>query len=243
MRISDFIEQSNQADSAARILGLMERATGDLGFDRFAYSTLGKGVDGGGCGAGHPPTVEHNFPSAWKERYVKHDYQSIDPVVLFAPEIEGPFLWESLKDSYHLDAKQIRLMRQASESGLKDGVSVPLHGPRSTLRLVSYAAGDGHPDPGSELAKLGVLATQFHSAYSTIDRSAKRLRAVVALSLRERECLQWIASGKSSWDIGMILSISENTVNFHVKNALAKLDANTRTLAVVKAIRYGLISL
>jgi LuxR family quorum-sensing system transcriptional regulator CciR len=63
------------------------------------------------------------------------------------------------------------------------------------------------------------------------------------LSLRERDCLQWIARGKSSWAVGRILNISENTVNFHVKNALHKLDSNTRTLAVVKAIRYGLIGL
>jgi LuxR family transcriptional activator of conjugal transfer of Ti plasmids len=63
------------------------------------------------------------------------------------------------------------------------------------------------------------------------------------LSDREKECLGWAAAGKSSWDIAVILSISENTVNFHVKNAMKKLGATRRTLAVVKAINLGLIDL
>ncbi|HEX2580389.1 MAG TPA: LuxR C-terminal-related transcriptional regulator [Dongiaceae bacterium] len=39
----------------------------------------------------------------------------------------------------------------------------------------------------------------------------------------------------------MILGISENTVKFHIKNASRKLGANSRVLAIVKAIRLGYI--
>ena len=39
----------------------------------------------------------------------------------------------------------------------------------------------------------------------------------------------------------MILEISEHTVNYHIKNAMKKLDAHSRTVAVVKAVRFGLI--
>lgn len=58
---------------------------------------------------------------------------------------------------------------------------------------------------------------------------------------REKSCLSWTALGKSSWEIGQILSISENTVVFHIKNAMRKLGASSRTLAAVKAIQLGLI--
>jgi len=40
------------------------------------------------------------------------------------------------------------------------------------------------------------------------------------LSAREQSCLSWTARGKSSWEIGRILSISENTVIYHIKNAM-----------------------
>lgn len=61
------------------------------------------------------------------------------------------------------------------------------------------------------------------------------------LTQRENECLVWTAHGKSSWDIAVILQISQNTVNFHIKNAMKKLGTNRRTVAAIKAIDLGLI--
>jgi DNA-binding CsgD family transcriptional regulator len=239
VRISDFIEESNRAGSTAAILRLMERAAKDRGFDRYAYCALTR-HDRYDAGENPAPAVAHNFPADWIDYYFEHAYQTRDPVVLLAPEIERPFLWDSLDRNFRLSPAQHTLMREAGEAGLRDGAGVPLHGPRGNVCLVTFAAGDGHSGPAAELPTLDVLAAQFHSAYSTVGR-CEEARCDQVLSLRERECLQWIASGKSSWDIGMILQISENTVNFHVRNALRKLDANTRTLAVVKAIRFGLI--
>ncbi|MFK4719109.1 LuxR family transcriptional regulator [Bradyrhizobium niftali] len=63
----------------------------------------------------------------------------------------------------------------------------------------------------------------------------------VVLSERERQCLRWVEEGKSSWAIGVILKVSENTVNFHVKNAMRKLETSSRTQCVVKARRKRLI--
>ncbi|OPY96066.1 helix-turn-helix transcriptional regulator [Bradyrhizobium sacchari] len=63
----------------------------------------------------------------------------------------------------------------------------------------------------------------------------------VVLSERERQCLRWVEKGKSSWAIAVILSVSDNTVNFHIKNAMRKLDTTSRTQCVVEARRLGLI--
>jgi LuxR family transcriptional activator of conjugal transfer of Ti plasmids len=63
----------------------------------------------------------------------------------------------------------------------------------------------------------------------------------MSLSEREKVCLLWTARGKSSWEIGRILGISENTVIFHIKNAMKKLGTKNRTLAAVKAIQLGFI--
>ncbi|RWQ32896.1 helix-turn-helix transcriptional regulator [Mesorhizobium sp.] len=61
------------------------------------------------------------------------------------------------------------------------------------------------------------------------------------LSLRERECIQWISRGKSSWETGKIMGISPNTVNFHLKNVKHKLDVSSRTHAAIKAVSLGII--
>ncbi len=61
------------------------------------------------------------------------------------------------------------------------------------------------------------------------------------VSGRESQVLRLVAAGKSDWEIGQILKISEKTVNFHVENAKRKLGGATRIQAVVAAMREGLI--
>ncbi|UCF60854.1 MAG: response regulator transcription factor [Anaerolineaceae bacterium] len=61
------------------------------------------------------------------------------------------------------------------------------------------------------------------------------------LSPRELELLQLVAEGLSNKAIGQQLSVSVNTVKYHMKNILQKLGAQNRTEAVMMAIRSGLI--
>lgn len=63
------------------------------------------------------------------------------------------------------------------------------------------------------------------------------------LTPREREVLGLLAGGLSNRHIARRLRISEHTAKFHVNAVLAKLGANSRTDAVVRAARMGLVSL
>lgn len=61
------------------------------------------------------------------------------------------------------------------------------------------------------------------------------------LTPREREIMRWTADGKTSYEIGRILSLSISAVNFHIANAVVKLNAVNKTQAVVKAAMLGLL--
>lgn len=63
------------------------------------------------------------------------------------------------------------------------------------------------------------------------------------LTPREVEVLELVAQGLTNKAIGHLLSISEHTVKFHLNAILGKLGAQSRTDAVVRATRQGLISL
>jgi two-component system nitrate/nitrite response regulator NarL len=67
--------------------------------------------------------------------------------------------------------------------------------------------------------------------------------AMEELTPRELEVLQLVAEGLSNRAIGLRLEISEHTVKFHVNAILGKLGAQSRTEAVVRATRLGLIML
>jgi DNA-binding NarL/FixJ family response regulator len=66
---------------------------------------------------------------------------------------------------------------------------------------------------------------------------------VEALTAREMDVLEMLAEGLSNKMIAHRLSISDHTAKFHVNSILAKLDAGTRTEAVTRGIRLGLIKL
>jgi two-component system, NarL family, nitrate/nitrite response regulator NarL len=63
------------------------------------------------------------------------------------------------------------------------------------------------------------------------------------LTGRELEVLDMLAEGLSNKQIGGRLGISEHTAKFHVNAILAKLRAGTRTEAVTRAIRLGILKI
>ncbi|NDJ53061.1 MAG: response regulator transcription factor [Chloroflexi bacterium] len=64
-----------------------------------------------------------------------------------------------------------------------------------------------------------------------------------SLTPREDEVLQLVAEGLSNRAIAQRLGISEHTVKFHINAIMTKLNAQSRTEAVVRATRLGLIIL
>jgi DNA-binding NarL/FixJ family response regulator len=92
--------------------------------------------------------------------------------------------------------------------------------------IETVARGGTYVDP----VLAGVLAT------------ASATQKLPALTQREREVLRLLADGHSNEEIGKRLFISAETVRTHVRKAMDKLDADTRTQAVAKAIRQSLIA-
>ena len=62
------------------------------------------------------------------------------------------------------------------------------------------------------------------------------------LTQRERDVLRLLADGLANEEIGKRLYISAETVRTHVRKAMDKLDADTRTQAVARALRDHLIA-
>ena len=74
-------------------------------------------------------------------------------------------------------------------------------------------------------------------------RERSSLQPIEELTPRELQVLRLIAEGKSNKEVAHELGISEHTVKFHVNAILGKLNAQSRTEAVVVGTRLGLILL
>jgi len=100
----------------------------------------------------------------------------------------------------------------------------------------------GHLGPALRAAVRGLLVVD--AAFGKVLVARREVtQAPDSLTEREREVLDLLARGLANKSIAQELSISEHTAKFHVNAILSKLGAESRTDAVVRAARLGLVVL
>ncbi len=190
------------------------------------------------------------YPEAWVSRYLESDYIRIDPVVAHCHDHAVPLDWSTLpritRNAIDPRTRHVRQMfGEAAEFGLGSGLSIPLHGPGAQWGLMSFTGEAGlAAELSMRIPELHLLAHFVHEAARRLGpehRASQRPWNVPRLTRRERESLYWASAGKTSWEIGQLLGISERTVIFHVHNASQKLGVSGRQAAVARAVSMGLI--
>lgn len=88
------------------------------------------------------------------------------------------------------------------------------------------------------LREIGLLTGYFASSVG--DRCVRSDREF-DLTDRELECLGWIAEGKTSDEIAVILGISRNTINNYITSVMRKTATKTRSEAIAYAVRNNLV--
>ena len=84
--------------------------------------------------------------------------------------------------------------------------------------------------------------TWVDSRLATAVASPETVSSLPPLTPREREILGLVANGLTNDKVAASLAISPETVQSHVRHAMVKLEADTRTEAVATALRHSLIS-
>jgi LuxR family transcriptional regulator, regulator of acetate metabolism len=88
------------------------------------------------------------------------------------------------------------------------------------------------------LRDIAVLAGYLTSLKADV---AVRQEREFELTERELECLFWIAEGKTSEEIAVILGISRNTINNYITSVMRKTATRTRSEAIAHAVRHNLV--
>lgn len=115
--------------------------------------------------------------------------------------------------------------------------------------LIAWLA-EANPDDILELLQggdnsltLSYLTSQSGNTHlikfkaSDLKLEKQTLKLKLKITRREADVLYWVAKGKTDWEISVILSISERTVNKHLEQIYRKLDVNNRTSATAIAIK------
>lgn len=230
----DLLSISEDSTGENEVFHKVEAAAAALGFEHCAY---GLRIP---LPLSNPRTIIlSNYPEPWRERYISAGYVHRDPTVLHGRQSRKPVAWS---DSVFAAVPQ--LWDEARSFGLCFGwaqSSLDALGVGGMLTL----ARSGEPLTAAELEvkeqRMRWLVNIAHLALSRAVNSRLPVNRLPDLTAREIEILKWSADGKSAQEIADILVVSKNTVDFHVKNAVSKLQTANKTAAVVRAAILGLL--
>lgn len=195
-----------------------------------------------------------NLPRAWQQHYDARAYEAMDPVLSLACRQLTPVEWTP---ELYTSPEARQLLDEQRAAGLRFGVTYPVFTPSGAPGTLSLSSPRRPPHPlhplrhPRDLADAGahawmqhagaVLAAHVHEAVWRIVLRDAATDGAPALTPRERECLRWVARGKTSWEIGRILTISEHGVVFHLRSVMRKFDVSSRHRAAQLASDYGLL--
>lgn len=228
-----FIESTQNVASAAALKKLYLAAVADEGYENAVLAR-----------ANNRRLVSvpwSAFPSGYLDTYNAKQWDRIDPVVQRVQSARGPFKWSDTHPRGGFSREQSTFFEECRELGVHSGITIPIKGPGAEIDLISLSLRTPYRSAPGGMTHVYMLSVQYWLKYcELIDR---RECLTIALTAQEIECLRWCKEGKTNWEIGEILRISEKTVEFHLSNGMRKLGASNRITAVIMAIKSGVIPL
>ncbi len=184
----------------------------------------------------------NNVPTGFTEAFNDPSQQRRDPVMQHCKKAAVPIVWD--RDTYVSRGMEDVWEAQAA-FGYRTGICMALHLPQGRHFMLGVEREQQLPEAPDLLtrlvADLQLFAVHAQDAAFRLMAPAPETLNLPALTPRELEALRWTMDGKTAWEVGNIMSISERTAVLHLQNAMRKLDCVNKHQAVLKALRLGLL--
>ncbi len=238
------IKEMESVRNPGEFLGGIRLFTKDLGFEHLTVMRKQAGE----------PTLKSSLISSDVSESFIADFERLghhlhNPIVAHAERSVAPFTVTEVRSRRLTSREHDMLDYIHEETGLRDGLIVPLKDAELGDGIVMFAGAKPKNDPlvHSVLNMLGhCVYGHIHDlirAYVPAAAAPDSAQSSVdGLTPRERECLQWVARGKTDFEIGIILGISARTARFHIENSKRKLGVASRVQAVTAAMKTGSIA-
>lgn len=155
-----------------------------------------------------------------------------------------PLIWsEALDLECKNDCDIDYLAAQIKNLDIKNGISYAIHLPNAEIGIFSLATTNSNFEKSIHSIRpyiMALTAMVSLAAYNLLEHQVNP-HINTLLKFRERDCLQLCAQGKTSQEIAQSMSLTARTVDFHISNAVWKLDVRNRMQAIAKAMALGLI--
>jgi DNA-binding CsgD family transcriptional regulator len=183
-----------------------------------------------------------NTPRAYKESFQDPTNGRRDPVMQHCKRQSVPIIWD--QSTYVRSGLGDKWEEQA-RFGISAGICLALHMPEGRHFVLGVERDQPVPADANELtrmvADLQLFAVHAQDAALRILAPGPADPTLPSLTPRELESLRWTMEGKTAWEVGHVLGITERTAVLHVNNATHKLGCVNKHQAVLRALRLGLL--
>jgi len=236
MVLDDFAAVSHSRTQDA-LRAAIERLAGELEFERYGIQYVTGRLDGG-----YDWRAVENRPDGYRETALTSGIGGFCPVMQHVKLSSMPLFWDR---EFYLKANNPANWEEQAPWGYGTGFSVAAHLGEDKHVVVGLEREKALCDTAEQLARK-MAAFQLFATY-VIDPCVAVLgdeagaRLECPLTKRELEVLQWTLDGKTAWEVGEILGITERTAALHVNHASQKLGSVNKHQAALKALRLGWI--
>lgn len=232
---TSFLERCQSHQSLEALIADFAIVLGHFGFTRFMMTRLPTiNTDP------EPLILAHSWSKEWGDRYRSQNYFWADPVSRFSLAHHRPFTWVEARAGSPDTRVARQIASEATNVGMVDGLGFPLADPTSVQSVVSLSSDKTVDLPHSARGLLHMVCIYCEMHAVELTKAADRQGH---LTPKEKEILQWMAAGKSRWETSRILSVSDRTVETHLKNASQRLGTSSTTQTIALALYSRLIHL
>lgn len=232
----ELIDELERFQTPGEVISRMSSALSQFGFSGFLISTTPDLR-----AANQRQTFFDGWPNNFNDYYVQNEFYKDDPVVAMCLRAADPFEWSEAPYDPKVSPRSKEVMEVAADFGLKKGFAVPIYRERGLIDTVTMGGDFIDLDPRTKRS-IHLIALYAHSKALALIGAGHADPYRCILTNGEREVLAWTAAGKTTWEISIILGVSEAAIAKRIKVAARKLGSVNKTQAVVEAIRTKQIS-
>jgi len=226
--LQTFLDDLELAGNIQQLRDVLAAVAIGIGFGSYAYMALANSPS-------KPPRLISSYDTRWTDHYLAKRYEQRDPVIVRSLHDPKSFEWgpDTVWSGTSIWVRNF--FHEAASFGIHAGLTIPMgrwQGGRAALTFATDCRSEILGLIRHYAGELRMIAYSFHKQVRNLFHPSYIIEGV-SLSLRQVQCLEWLARGKTIEETATLLKVKPSTVKYHLEVVREKLGVHTSVQAAL----------
>jgi DNA-binding CsgD family transcriptional regulator len=223
-----FLDELELAGNIHQLRDVLAAVAVGIGLGSYAYLALANSPS-------KRPSLISSYDIRWTDHYLAKRYEQRDPVIVRSLRDPKSFEWgpDTVWSGTSIWVRNF--FHEAASFGIHAGLTIPMgrwQGGRAALTFATDCRSEILSLIRHYAGELRMIAYSFHKQVRNLFHPSYIIEGV-SLSLRQVQCLEWLARGKTIEETAMLLKVKPSTVKYHLEVVREKLGVHTSVQAAL----------